>query len=156
MTAKEFIDYMEEDGKYTFGYEECMEEFAKYKCKQLLEIVAGKAKTKNDDFGSSFRGDIIVDKDSILNAVDLDSFISQSFSPKKQQTKYKNMTEIKDNVIELLKEDIECAHTYLDDLKIPREDDKDVFSLVGRIKQLEKRYLKQMSETEDYYLAIME
>jgi hypothetical protein len=54
------------------------------------------------------------------------------------------------------KEEAECAHMYLDDLKIPREDNKDVFSLVGRIKELEKRYLKQMSETEDYYLAIME
>jgi hypothetical protein len=54
------------------------------------------------------------------------------------------------------KEEVECAHMYLDDLKIPREDDKDLFSLVGRIKELEKRYLKQMSETEDYYLAIME
>ena len=43
-------------------------------------------------------------------------------------------------------EEIECVHMYLDDLKIPREDDKDILSLVGRIKQLEKRYLKQMSE----------
>ena len=49
-------------------------------------------------------------------------------------------------------EEVECVHMYLDDLKIPREDDKDVFSLVGRIKQLEKRYLKQMSEVESYYL----
>ena len=50
------------------------------------------------------------------------------------------------------KEEIECVHMYLDDLGIPREDYKDVFSLVGRIKQLEKRYLKQMSEVENYYL----
>ena len=49
-------------------------------------------------------------------------------------------------------EEIECVHMYLDDLKIPREDDKDILSLVGRIKQLEKRYLKQMSEVERYYL----
>lgn len=53
-------------------------------------------------------------------------------------------------------EETECAHLYLDDLEIPREDSKDTFSLVGRIKELEKRYLKQMSELEDYYLAIME
>lgn len=51
-----------------------------------------------------------------------------------------------------MKEDIECAHMYLDDLNIPREDDKDTFSLVGRIKQLEKRYLKEMLEVENYYL----
>ena len=54
------------------------------------------------------------------------------------------------------REEVECAHMYLDDLNIPREDSKDVFSLVGRIKQLEKRYLKQMSELENYYSAIME
>ena len=53
---------------------------------------------------------------------------------------------------EYYKEEVACVHMYLDDLKIPREDDKDVFSLVGRIKQLEKRYLKQMSEVESYYL----
>lgn len=50
------------------------------------------------------------------------------------------------------KEEVECAHMYLDNLNIPREDDKDVFSLVGRIKQLENRYLKQMSEVENHYL----
>lgn len=54
------------------------------------------------------------------------------------------------------KEEVECAHMYLDDLKVPREDAKDLLSLVGRIKQLEKNYLKQMSELEEYYLAIME
>lgn len=62
---------------------------------------------------------------------------------------------MKDNKIMLLEEEIECVHMYLDDLKIPREDTKDTFSLVGRIKQLEKRYLKEMSELEEYYLAIM-
>jgi len=54
------------------------------------------------------------------------------------------------------KEAVECAHQYLDDLNIPREDDKDTFSLVGRIQQLEKRYLRQMSEVEDYYLNLAE
>lgn len=49
-------------------------------------------------------------------------------------------------------EEVECAHMYLDNLNIPREDDKDTFSLVGRIKQLEKKYLKEMSEVENYYL----
>ncbi len=50
------------------------------------------------------------------------------------------------------KEEVECAHIYLDDLSISREDNRDVFSLVGRIKQLEKRYLKEMSELETFYL----
>jgi len=49
-------------------------------------------------------------------------------------------------------EEVECVHMYLDSLNIPREDDKDTFSLVGRIKQLEKKYLKEMSEVENYYL----
>lgn len=47
------------------------------------------------------------------------------------------------------KEEVECVHMYLDNLNIPREDG---FSLVGRIKQLENRYLKQMSEVENHYL----
>lgn len=50
------------------------------------------------------------------------------------------------------KEEIWCAHQYLDDLNIPREDTKDVFSLVGRIKQLEKKMLLQASEVENFYL----
>jgi len=51
-------------------------------------------------------------------------------------------------------EEVECVHMYLDNLNIPREDDKDTFSLVGRIKQLEKKYLKEMSEVENYYLRL--
>lgn len=62
--------------------EKAMQEYAKMKCKELLDIVVDKAKTKtiyesNDQPSSSF-GDYeydVVDKDSILNAVDLDSFI---------------------------------------------------------------------------------
>lgn len=50
-------------------------------------------------------------------------------------------------------EESECVNMYLDDLKIPRksQDDKE-YSIVGRIKQLEKKYLKQLSEVENYYL----
>lgn len=51
-------------------------------------------------------------------------------------------------------EEVECVHMYLDNLNIPREDDKDTFSLVGRIKQLEKKYLKEMSEVENFYLKL--
>lgn len=44
--------------------------------------------------------------------------------------------DMKDNKIELLKEDIECVHLFLDDLGIPRKDEDDVYSIVGRIKRL--------------------
>lgn len=47
-----------------------MHEFAKLKCEELLEIVAEKVELKFDrDYGVS------INKDSILNAVDLDEFI---------------------------------------------------------------------------------
>lgn len=61
--------------------------------------------------------------------------------------------DIKDNIIELLKEDLECVHMYLDDLDLPQEDSKgEIYSIVGRIKRLEARYLKQMSDLETEYL----
>lgn len=51
-----------------------MQEYAKLKCQELLEIVVDKAKTKkNGNSGSWF--DASIDKDSILNCVDLGSFI---------------------------------------------------------------------------------
>jgi hypothetical protein len=45
--------------------------------------------------------------------------------------------DLKDNKIELLKEDLECVHLHLDDLKVPRKDEsgKD-YSIVGRIDKL--------------------
>lgn len=74
------------------------------------------------------------------------------------KTRYENFKEpisedTKNNVINLLEEDLWCVHKYLDDLELPRNDNKDeVYSIVGRIKQLEKRYLKQMSNIETMYL----
>lgn len=63
------------------------------------------------------------------------------------------MMGIKDNKIMLLEEDLYCVHQYLNDLKIPKVDkDNKEYSIVGRIKQLQKRYLKQMSEVEDFYI----
>lgn len=61
---------------------ELMIEYARIKCQELLEIVAEKAKTKtiyesNDQPSSSF-GDYeyeVIDKDSIISAVDLNKFI---------------------------------------------------------------------------------
>jgi hypothetical protein len=48
--------------------------------------------------------------------------------------------DIKDNQIMLLKEDLECVHMYLDDLELPRIDNKgEAYSIVGRIKRLEER-----------------
>ena len=65
--------------------EEAMKEYAKMKCKELLEIVAEKAKIKDEDGdvyeqpkGFYCNGELYetwVDKDSILNAVNLDEFI---------------------------------------------------------------------------------
>ena len=62
--------------------QDAMREFARIKCQELLEIVVEKAKTKtvyesNDQPSSSF-GDYeysVVDKDSVLKAVDLNEFI---------------------------------------------------------------------------------
>jgi hypothetical protein len=61
---------------------------------------------------------------------------------------------IKDNKIMLLEEDLWCVHKYLDDLELPRVDkDSKEYSIVGRIKRLEERYLKQMSDLETMYLS---
>jgi hypothetical protein len=49
----------------------CMRDYAELKCKELLEIVAEKAEVR---LGISFCN-YVVDKDSILNAVDLKEFI---------------------------------------------------------------------------------
>jgi hypothetical protein len=53
-----------------------MNEYAKEKCQELLEIVAEKAETKTVGFPGLNTKTCAVDRDSILNAVDLDSFIS--------------------------------------------------------------------------------
>lgn len=61
--------------------------------------------------------------------------------------------DIKDNQIMLLKEDLECVHLYLDDKKIPRQDSTgETYSIVGRIKQLENRMIKEASDLETEYL----
>lgn len=51
-----------------------MQEYAKTKCQELLEIVAEKAKTKKTSNSGSWY-DASVDKDSIINAVNLNEFI---------------------------------------------------------------------------------
>jgi hypothetical protein len=54
-----------------------LKEFAELKCKELLEIVAEKAKIKEVNYEDEMEwvNYTIVDKDSILNAVDLKEFI---------------------------------------------------------------------------------
>ena len=85
MTAEEFIqDYLDASDDFMFSMEEqlsqcvgfnydniidLMQEYARLKCKDLLEIVAEKAKVEEK------WEDYYVNKDSILNAVDLNSFI---------------------------------------------------------------------------------
>lgn len=47
--------------------------------------------------------------------------------------------EMLENKVELLEEDIECVHLYLDDQGIPRKDDDGIYSVVGRIRILEQK-----------------
>lgn len=54
---------------------ECMHDYAKEKCQQLLEIVAEKASARISYVPGSVNR-AVVNKDSILNAVNLDEFIN--------------------------------------------------------------------------------
>lgn len=67
----EFRDVI--DNLYDGTILECMKSYAKEKCQELLEIVAEKAKVKVSQH--CFELSEEVDKDSILNAVNLDEFI---------------------------------------------------------------------------------
>jgi len=64
--------------------EEAMKEYAELKCRKLLEIVAEKAKANvlydwSGNTGSEYCNEYaVVDKDSILNAVDLKEFCNGS------------------------------------------------------------------------------
>lgn len=46
------------------------------------------------------------------------------------------LSDIKDNKIMLLEEDIECVHMFLDSLGSPRGDEHGTYSIIGRIKKL--------------------
>lgn len=51
-------------------------------------------------------------------------------------------------------EESECVNMYLDDLKVQRKSEEgQEYSIVGRIKLLGSRYLKQMSDVESHYLS---
>ena len=60
-----------------------------------------------------------------------------------------------ENEIQILMEEIECVNDYLDDKLVPRQNDngKD-YSIIGRIKRLEERFQKLLSELESNYLTI--
>lgn len=80
MTAEEYMMENMQGADYQ-EIEDTLIGFAKLKCQELLEIVAEKSQIKTATFGNigviGF-SDIEykeIDKDSILNCVDLDSFI---------------------------------------------------------------------------------
>jgi len=52
-----------------------MQEYAKLKCQELLEIVSEKAELDWEKFSNYDSSSCEIDKDSILNAVDLGEFI---------------------------------------------------------------------------------
>jgi hypothetical protein len=79
MTVGEFIANKEVEKGYLLAdttedlknLVDILKEFAELKCKELLEIVAEKAEVRLGISSCNY----VVDKDSILNAVDLKEFI---------------------------------------------------------------------------------
>lgn len=70
-----YLDKYEQTCCFSADVQKAMREFAELKCKELLEIVAEKAKTRKEYYDPFIEPSIIVDKDSILNAVNLKEFI---------------------------------------------------------------------------------
>lgn len=85
MTAKEYFNKWNLENYYERNNHtnliDIMKDFAKIKVKEALQIAAEKAKTKtieeySGNTGSEYSNDYdVVDKDSILNAINLDEFI---------------------------------------------------------------------------------
>jgi hypothetical protein len=64
--------------------------------------------------------------------------------------------DIRDNKIELLEEDLEVVHIYLDSLNVPREDDSgEKYSIVGRIKKNLMEIQVKVAHLESHYLSTM-
>jgi hypothetical protein len=83
----------------------------------------------------------------------IDSAVKNYIEPK--TTIKQSDLDIRDNQIELLKEDLESVHMYLDTQGVPRKDEMgEVYSIVGRIKQTEKRFFRTLSEIESSYLKM--
>ncbi len=78
--VKKFTDSFPRYGTYLPGncgkqLEELLKEFTKIKVKEALEIAAKKAKTEEYYSDPFLKPRVVVDKDSILNAINLDEFI---------------------------------------------------------------------------------
>jgi hypothetical protein len=85
----------------------------------------------------------------------IDSAVKNYVEPKSAIKK--SDLDIRDNQIELLKEDLEVVHMYLDDLLVTRLDENnETYSIVGRIKQFEKNMVEQVSNLESMYLQEQE
>ncbi len=75
---------------------------------------------------------VIIDKNEYYEV--LESLKNSTELVLPQQPSPQSDMSMKDNKIELLKEDLECVHKYLDDINAPRADkDGKVYSIVGRI-----------------------
>lgn len=83
----------------------------------------------------------------------IDSAVKNYIEPK--TTIKQSDLDIKDNRIMLLEEDLESVHMYLDTQGVPRKDETgEAYSIVGRIKQMEKRFFRTLSEIESSYLKM--
>ena len=83
----------------------------------------------------------------------IDSVVKNYIEPK--TTIKQSDLDIRDNRIMLLEEDLESVHMYLDTQGVPRKDETgEVYSIVGRIKQMEKRFFRTLSEIESSYLKM--
>ena len=83
----------------------------------------------------------------------IDSAVKNYIEPK--TTIKQSDLDIRDNHIVLLEEDLESVHMYLDTQGVPRKDETgEVYSIVGRIKQIEKRFFRTLSEIESSYLKM--
>ena len=98
--------------------------------------------------GYSYASDIV----NFLNS-SIESAVKNYVEPK--TTVKQSDLDIRDNRIMVLEEDLEAVHMYLDTQGVPRKDETgEVYSIVGRIKQMEKRFFRTLSEIESSYLKM--
>jgi len=95
--------------------------------------------------GYSYASDIV----NFLTA-SIESAVKNYVEPK--TTIKQSDLDIRDNKIELLKEDLEVVHMYLDDLLVTRLDENnETYSIVGRIKQFQNNVVEQVSNLKSMY-----
>lgn len=83
----------------------------------------------------------------------IDSAVKNYIEPK--TTIKQSDLDIRDSRMMLLEEDLESVHMYLDTKGVPRKEEKgEVYSIVGRIKQIEKRFLITLSDIESSYFKM--